>query len=274
MIVTRRYQQVLRYSLIVLVLIAWAFPTIWLITGSFKPQQSIIEGDFFGVFTPTMENYATVFQTQNYAQYLFNSLVVSVLTTAVSLIVGILAAYSVSRFQTGGKLYSSWVVFMRMTPPAILIIPFYIMFKNLNLINTVWVLILANVTFNIPFVIWTMKGFFETLPLEMEEAAMIDGCTRVQSIFLIAIPVVRSGILTTGIFCYLFTWNEYLFGLTLGLSEQSKVLPVAIGNFITGYAVNWGPLFAAGTLVMLPALIVVIFLQNYIVDGLMVGSIK
>jgi ABC-type glycerol-3-phosphate transport system permease component len=119
-----------------------------------------------------------------------------------------------------------------------------------------------------------MKGFFETLPLEMEEAAMIDGCTRVQSIFLIAIPVVRSGILTTGIFCYLFTWNEYLFGLTLGLSEQSKVLPVAIGNFITGYAVNWGPLFAAGTLVMLPALIVVIFLQNYIVDGLMVGSIK
>jgi multiple sugar transport system permease protein len=274
MITRRKTKESLKYFFIAIVLIVWAFPIIWLIMGSFKPQQSIIEGDLFGIFVPTLENYISVFKTQNYARYLLNSLIVSILTTAISLIVGILAAYSVSRFKTGGKVYSSWVVFMRMTPPAILIIPFYLMFKSLGLINTVWALILANVTFNIPFVIWTMKGFFEALPSEMEEAAIIDGCSRIQTIFLISIPVVRSGILTTGIFCYLFIWNEYLFGLTLGLSEQSKTLPVAIGNFITGYAINWGPLFAAGTLIMFPALLVVMFLQNYIVDGLMVGSIK
>lgn len=274
MITKRKAKESSRYFFIAIVLIVWAFPIIWLIMGSFKPQQSIIEGDLFNIFVPTLENYISVFRTQNYARYLVNSLIVSIITTAISLIVGILAAYSVSRFKTGGKVYSSWVVFMRMTPPAILIIPFYLMFKSLGLINTVWALILANVTFNIPFVIWTMKGFFEALPSEMEEAAIIDGCSRIETIFLISIPVVRSGILTTGIFCYLFIWNEYLFGLTLGLSEQSKTLPVAIGNFITGYAINWGPLFAAGTLIMFPALLVVMFLQNYIVDGLMVGSIK
>jgi len=274
MITKRKVHEAIRYLFIAIVLLVWAFPVIWLVLGSFKPQQSIIEGDLFGPFIPTMENYISVFSTQNYARYLANSLIVSILTTAISLIVGILAAYSVSRFKTGGKVYSSWVIFMRMTPPAILIIPFYLMFKSMGLINTVWALILANVTFNIPFVIWTMRGFFESLPAEMEEASIIDGCSRIQTIFLISIPVVRSGILTTGIFCYLFIWNEYLFGLTLGLSEQSKTLPVAIGNFITGYAINWGPLFAAGTLIMFPALLVVIFLQNYIVDGLMVGSIK
>lgn len=274
MITRRKVNEAIRYLFIAIVLLVWAFPVIWLVLGSFKPQQSIIEGDLFGPFIPTMENYISVFSTQNYAHYLANSLIVSIITTAISLIVGILAAYSVSRFKTGGKVYSSWVIFMRMTPPAILIIPFYLMFKSMGLINTVWALILANVTFNIPFVIWTMRGFFESLPTEMEEASIIDGCSRIQSIFLISIPVVRSGILTTGIFCYLFIWNEYLFGLTLGLSEQSKTLPVAIGNFITGYAINWGPLFAAGTLIMFPALLVVIFLQNYIVDGLMVGSIK
>lgn len=274
MIVSRKINKVVTFILIVMVFIIWAFPTVWLISGSFKPQQAIIEGKLFSGFKPSIENYVSVFATQNYIQYFINSLIVSVTTTVVCLVIGTLAAYSITRYGTGGHIYSNWVILMRMTPPAILIIPFYLIFRRMGLINTVWALVIANTTFNIPFVIWTMKGFFGALPEEMEEAAIIDGCSRVETIFRISIPCVRSGILTTGIFCYLFTWNEYLFGMTLALSEESKTLPVAVGNFITGYAINWGPLFAAGTIIMLPALLVVISLQRYIVDGLTVGAIK
>lgn len=272
--VQAKWKKVIRYLLIVLVMIIWAFPTLWLITGSLRPLESIIQGQMFEAFLPTTGNYAAVLETHNFTSYLANSLTVSTLTTLIALSVGILAAYSITRFGTGGRPYANWIVFTRMAPPAILIIPFYLMFKALGLINTVWALVIANITFNVPFVIWTMKGFFEALPEEMEEAAMIDGCTRVETLFRVSIPVARSGILTTGLFCFLFVWNEYLFGLTLGLSEQSKTLPVAVGDFITGYAINWGMLFAAGTMVLLPALLVVIFLQSYIVDGLTVGSIK
>ena len=266
--------RILRAVLIIAVLVIWAFPVIWLVSGSFRPSQTIIEGKFFEPFIPTLEHYKEVFAKQNYIIYTINSLLVASIATVISVSVGILAAYSVTRFKTGGKVYSNWIVFTRMAPPAILIIPFYLMFKSVGLINTIWALVIANITFNIPFVVWTMKGFFEALPEEIEESAMIEGCTRVESLFRIVIPVSRSGILTTSIFCFLFVWNEYLFGMTLALSEQSKTLPVAVGNFITGYAINWGPLFAAGSMILLPALIMVIFLQSYIVDGLTVGSIK
>ena len=274
MITGAPWRKYVRYFLILLVMIVWAFPTLWLISGSLRPLDNIIEGDLFAPFTPTLENYYAVFRTHNFLVYMVNSVIVATVTTVVSLTVGILAAYSITRYRTGGKVYANWIIFTRMAPPAILIIPYYLMFKSIGLINTVWGLVIANVTFNIPFVIWTMKGFFEALPEEMEQAALIDGCTRVGALFRISIPVARSGILTTGLFCFLFVWNEYLFGLTLALSEKSKTLPVAVGDFITGYAINWGMLFASGTMVLIPALLVVIFLQSYIVDGMVVGSIK
>jgi multiple sugar transport system permease protein len=272
--VKKKLAKVTRAVLIIVVFVIWAFPILWLISGSFRPSQSIIEGKFFESFVPTLEHYKDVMRKQNYITYTLNSMLVACFATVVSVSVGILAAYSVTRFKTGGKVYSNWIVFTRMAPPAILIIPFYLMFKSIGLINTIWALVIANITFNIPFVVWTMKGFFEALPEEIEESAMIEGCTRVESLFRIVIPVSRSGILTASIFCFLFTWNEYLFGTTLALSEQSKTLPVAVGNFITGYAINWGPFFAAGSMIVLPALVMVIFLQSYIVDGLTVGSIK
>lgn len=272
--VQARWKKTVRFILIAFVLVVWAFPTLWLISGSLRPLEAILEGELFELFVPTLDNYSGVLATHSFARYLANSLIVSTVTTMIALSTGILAAYSIARYGTGGRPLANWIMFTRMMPPAILIIPFYLMFKSMGLINTVWALIIANITFNVPFVIWTMKGFFQSLPTELEEAALIDGCTRVATIFRVSIPLVRTGILTTGLFCFLFIWNEYLFGLTLGLSETSKTLPVAVGDFITGYAINWGMLFAAGTMVLIPALLVVIFAQNYIVEGLTVGAIK
>ncbi|MCY9662968.1 carbohydrate ABC transporter permease [Paenibacillus chondroitinus] len=260
--------------LIAIVILVWAVPIFWMILSSFKSTQAIIEPKLIVWFKPTLANYKFIFETQNFFQYLINSLIVAVCATFICLTTGTLAAYSIARWRTGGNAFANWVIFTKMAPPAILIIPFFLMFKSIGLINTVWALVIANITFNIPFVIWTMRGFFDELPEDMEEAALIDGCTRLEAFWRVSLPLARSGLITTSIFCFLFVWNEYLFGLTLALSEKSKTLPVATGDFITGYSINWGPVFGSGSLILLPAFIMVLFLQRYIVQGLTVGAVK
>lgn len=257
-----------------LIVVIWALPIVWMFLSSFKPTQAIIQAELLVKFTPTLEHYQFIFERQNFVRYMLNSFIVASVSTILCVTAGTLAAYSVSRWKTGGKTFSYWIIFTKMAPPAIMIIPFFLMFKSLGLINTVWALVIANITFNLPFVIWTMRGFFEELPEEMEQAAQIDGCSKLDAFIRITLPMVRSGLTTTSIFCFLFAWNEYLFGLTLAISENSKTLPVAAGDFVTGYAVNWGPVFGAGSLILLPAFLVVLFLQRYIVEGLTIGAIK
>lgn len=266
--------KVLIVLLLACIIIIWALPVVWMALSSFKPNQAIISTDLVLWFQPTLEHYKYIFERQNFFQYMLNSSIVATTSTLICVAAGTLAAYSVSRWKTGGKTFSYWVVFTKMAPPAIMIIPFFLMFKNMGLINTVWALVIANVTFNLPFVIWTMRGFFDELPEEMEEAGLIDGCSRLEAFWRISLPVARSGLTTTSIFCFLFAWNEYLFGLTLAISDNSKTLPVAAGDFVTGYAINWGPVFGAGSLILLPAFLVVLFLQRYIVQGLTIGAIK
>lgn len=266
--------KILMYLILSIVILVWATPIFWMFLSSFKPTQTIISTELILKFTPTMEHYQFIFAKQNFLQYLLNSLTVAVCSTILAISVGTLAAYSIARWRTGGSSFSNWIILTKMLPPAILIIPFFLMFKSLGLVNTVWALVIANITFNIPFVIWTMKGFFDDLPEDMEQAGLIDGCTKLEAFYRISLPVARSGLVTTGIFCFLFSWNEYLFALTLGLSEKSKTLPVAAGDFITGYAINWGPVFGSGSLILLPAFIVVLFLQRYIVQGLSMGAVK
>ncbi|GGI44885.1 sugar ABC transporter permease [Paenibacillus marchantiophytorum] len=259
---------------IALILFIWAVPILWMLLSSFKPTQVIIEPKLVLWFKPTLDNYKFIFESQNFLQYLVNSLIVAICATFICTTAGTLAAYSIARWRTGGNAFANWIIITKMAPPAILIIPFFLMFKSIGLINTVWALVIANITFNIPFVIWTMRGFFDELPAEMEESALIDGCSRLEAFWRISLPVARSGLVTTCIFCFLFVWNEYLFGLTLALSEKSKTLPVATGDFITGYSINWGPVFGSGSLILLPAFIMVLFLQRYIVQGLTVGAVK
>jgi len=265
---------VLLYLACSLILLVWSVPFVWMVLNSFKSTQSIIEGSLALAFTPTLEHYRHIFATQNFVQFARNSIVVSLVSTAVALIFGTLTAYSISRFATGGRGYEFWVLATRMAPPAVLIIPFFLMFRTLDLINTVWVLVIANTTFNLSFVIWTMRGFLDEIPVEIEEAAMIDGCSRLEGLCRVVLPVVRPGLVATMIFTLIFSWNEYLFALTLATATSSKTLPVAAGDFITGYAINWGPMFASGTLILLPIFVIVLLLQRHIVRGLTLGAFK
>jgi len=265
---------VIVYFFVALILIIWLFPFLWMISNSLKPTQDIIQPTirFGGVLV--LDHYKYIFARQSFFLYLKNSIFVAFVSSIICMIAGLGAGYSIARFRTGGNILSIWVLISRMAPPAVLILPFFLMFQRLHLTNTLWALVLANLSFNLPFVIWSMKGFFQGIPEAIEEAAIIDGCTRMQAFLKIVIPISKPGIIVTLIFCLIFSWNEYLYALTLATAKSSKTLPVAAGDFITGYAVNWGPIFASGTLILIPIFFIVIFFQRHMVKGLTMGAIK
>lgn len=267
-------RSLLLYGAALVALAVWLLPFGIMVLGSLKETQAIIEADFGLWFRPTLEHYRYIFERQDFLSFALNSVIVAVATTAVTMTAGTLAAYSISRFSTGGRAYELWILLARMAPPAVMIIPFFLMFRMVGLTNTVWALVIADTTFILPFVVWTMRGFLDEIPVELEEAAQIDGSTRLGALWRVVLPITLPGIIATTIFCAIFAWNEYLFALTLATATSSKTLPVAAGDFITGYAINWGPVFASGTLILLPIFIAVLLLQRYIVKGLTLGAIK
>ena len=262
------------YIFIFLILIIWLIPFFWMISYSFKPTQEIIQPKLSLGGRFILDHYRYVFERQDFLLYFKNSVLVSFMSTLICMAVGVGAGYSISRFNTGGIYLNLWILITRMVPPAVLTIPFFLIFQKMGLTNTIWALVIANMTFNLPFVIWSMKGFFQEIPSVLEEAAIIDGCSKMQAFIRVIIPPSKPGIIVTTIFCLIFSWNEYLYALTLATAKQSKTLPVAAGDFITGYAINWGPVFASGTLILLPIFIIVFFFQKYIVKGLTIGAIK
>ena len=258
----------------VLIAMIWVFPIFWIFINSFRSGQAIIAKEITLFFKPTFEHYILVFTKYPFIRYLINSTIVVIFTTAISVWAGSLAAYSLARFNTGGMNYALWILSSRMLPPAILVIPFYIIFRNLGIINTWYVLIIAYTTFNLSFVVLVMKGYFEEVPVEIEEAALIDGASRMSTFYHISVPLARPGIIACSVFCAIFSWNEFLFALVLSVSKNSKTLPVAAGDFVTAYAINWGPLFAAGVIILIPVIIFTLIVQKHISRGLTLGALK
>jgi len=265
---------ILIYFILVIITVVWIFPIFWTVINSFKSHQDIISKELVIFFQATTEHYERIFRIGEFGRYLINSIIVSVGATIIAVFAGTFAAYSLSRFDTGGKNYSLWVLSTRMLPPAILIIPFYIMFRGIDLINTWYALIIAYTTFNLSFVVWIMKGFFDEIPKDIEEAGLIDGASRIEAIRLITFPLAKSGIITTTIFCVLFSWNEFLFALVLTISKTAKTLPVAANDFVTAHDILWGPLCAAGTIIIIPVFIFVFIVQKNIVRGLTLGALE
>lgn len=262
------------YLLIALIVLIWAFPIVFVVLSSFKPNAAIISQAFSLVFEPTLEHYRTIFESRAFGRYLVNSLVVSVGATGVVGMCSFLTAYAMARFRTGGEGFALWVLITRMAPPAAVLMPFYLMFRVTGLTNTLTALVIVNVSLNLSFAIWLLKTFIEEIPRELEESARIDGASFLEALGHVVLPLARSGIVTTLIFVFVFTWNEYLFALALASSGKTKTLPVAAGDFITAYAIEWGPVFGAGTLILIPIVLAVLVVQRYIVKGLTVGALK
>ena len=268
------------------------FPVAWLLLSSVKEPADVFAMPPQWVFTPTLHNYEVVLgltiptelETVTEAQagtglspfpkFLFNTVVVAVGTTVLALSLGSAAAYALTRFfhrQRTALLVS--VMLTRLVPPIVLIIPIYILWRNLDLLDTHLGLILAYLTFSLPFVIWMMRGFLMDIPIELEEAAMIDGASRFQALVRVVLPLAAPGLAATAIFVILLAWNDFFYALILTSGNARTVTPY-IGGFITDKAILWGRLYASSAIIMLPVLIFGLAVQKQLAHGLTGGAVK
>ena len=261
-------------GVVALIVVVWALPILWVAYSSFKPADLIIARGLSLVFEPTLAHYRTIFATQSLGRFALNSAIVATVSAAICVVVGFLAAYGMARFRAGGPGFAVWVLATRMAPPAAVLIPFYLMFRLLGLVHTLTALVLVDIALNLSFAIWILRSFIEEIPVELEESAMVDGASRIGVLPAVVVPLALPGIVTTAIFSFVFAWNEYLFALVLAASPRVKTLPVAAGDFVTAYAIEWGPVFASGTVILIPIVFLTLFLQRYIVRGLTLGAFR
>jgi multiple sugar transport system permease protein len=252
----------------------WLFPVYWIFLTSLKnPLEINNEAPTF-LFRPTIENYTDLFNRFTFARFLENSIVIVVSTTAIVMVLALLAAYALGRMRVrGSKHIALWILSLRFMPPIAVIIPFYLTWQRLHLLDTRLGLILVYVAFNLPFAIWLLRGFLVEVPRDLDEAAMLDGLGHLGIIRRIILPVIAPGAAVTAIFTFVFAWNEYLMALIL-TSVQASTVPLAISTFIMAYAILWGDVGAAATIQLLPMLVVVFLLQKQIMRGLTLGAVK
>ena len=263
--------------------VVWTvLPLIIMVVSSFKDLLEAFTlpkvGDWLGAgvffkFTPTVKHYVSLFTEKNFGTYLTNSLVASVGSALVSVVFGSMAAYSLSRMDFRGKQdLFFWIISTRMAPVVAVIVPLYAIFRSLGLIGTLPGLIIAYTTFNLPFAIWMLKGFFDNVPYAIEEAAQVDGATRLQA-FRAIIPLVAPGIGAFVVLCILFSWNDFLFASIIG-SGSAKTLPVATKELVQPQNIQWGAIMAAGTVTAAPMMFLGLLIRRYLIAGLTMGAVK
>jgi len=202
-----------------------------------------------------------------------DSLIISAGSMAICVLVGAPAAYAFARFRTGGENLSFWVLSTRMFPPVASALPLFLVFRFLHLLDTHLALIIANTIFNLPFVIWLLKGFFEDLPAELEEAAVIDGTTVFGAFRRVALPLVAPGVVVTALFSFIFTWNEFMFAL-LFTRRDVRTLTIIVPSLVGGHEILWGEIAAVGVVAIIPNVILALMLQRFLVRGLTLGAVK
>lgn len=267
----RTTRSILFYAGAVLLSAPQVFVFAWMIMTGLKTGSQNISYPPEFVFTPTLENFQAVFQQHNFLYYLFNSLVIAGLATFISLVLGLPAAYSIAKYRQGK--IGMMILLARMTPFVSYLLPWYIIFRHLKLIDTYTALTLTHLIITLPMVTWLMVAFFESVPADLEDAAMIDGCSRVQSFVRIVLPLVRNGIATSAIMSFIFSWNQFLFSLILS-GPKTKTVPVAVYNFISYGKIDWAGIGAAATLIVLPVSVFAFFVRKTIVQGLTMGALK
>jgi multiple sugar transport system permease protein len=262
------------YALLLLALLWTVVPLGWMVLSSFKRPDDLVSQTPTLFFAPTFQNYVGLFTGGNaLGGYITNSILAAGISTLIAVTLGCLAGYGLARSHFRGKDHVSfWIISTRMAPIAAVILPLYAVFRTLDLLNTTTGLIVAYLTFNLPFAIWIMNAFFADLPPALEEAAMVDGATKFGAFWRIALPLTAPGIVTTAILCLVFSWNDYAFAQSFS-GPGSQTLPIAASQLITQTGINWGQLMAIGTIVVLPMVIVGLAVRRYLVKGLTLGAV-
>ncbi|HWA44176.1 MAG TPA: carbohydrate ABC transporter permease [Hypericibacter adhaerens] len=289
-------RRLLRDATAVAVVAIFMFPLFWWALTSFKPTSAIFNKDevVFFDFTPTLVNYQVTLlgksraelaidsgntfgvgggSTYDSRQTIVDSIVVAVGATALTILLGVSAAYSLSRMRFRGRqAYLNWVLSQRFMPPIAIIVPIVFMFHYVGLRDTLLGLILIDTLINLPLAVLMMKSFFDDVPVEVDEAAMIDGATRFQIFWKVVLPLVAGGVAATAVLCFIFSWTEFL--LSLFLTTSIRTLPVKISTFVTSTGSEWGFISALGTSAIVPSFIFILLVQKQLVRGLTLGSLK
>ncbi len=270
----KRFKQALVYAATLLLLFVFLLPIIWTLFTSLKTNVDAWSMPPKWLFTPNLDNYKKVLFEKNFIRFSVNSGIVAVASTAIALIFGSLTAYGLERFAIRWKEVIFFVFFWAYMVPAIVIaLPLYLLAVEVRLLDTYTLLILAHSSFNTAFATWMMRGFFQEVPREIEECALIDGCTHLGALFKITIPIAAPGLAVTSVFCLMYSWNDFPFALILA-GFHTKTLPVAVGTLETPWGTFWGQVAAAIFIGVLPIFIFTMLVQKWFVRGLSFGAIK
>jgi multiple sugar transport system permease protein len=262
-----------RYLMALLLVIVFCFPVYWLFIISFKTPDEIFA--FPPVWYPQsiqFKNYAVLFKDGD-AWTVWNSLVLASVSTFVAMILGTLAAYSLVRFKTGGENLAVWIISQRMMPPVAIVFPLFLLYVWLGWVDSYFGLIILYTAFSLPYVIWMMRGYIEDIPLELEESALVDGCTRWEVLWKVVLPMARSGLFATAVFTFIFAWNDFLFALVLTRTEVTTYT-VQVTHYFGGQSNFWAKIAAMSVLGTIPVFFTVAVMQRYLVRGISMGAVK
>ena len=262
---------------VTLVLAQAILPYLWVLVSSIKPEREILSPTS-GLLpsAPTLDNFGYVLRSTPLPRYFLNSLIVASSTVLLSLAISISAGYAFSRFRFRGRsLLMALLLLIYMFPAALLVVPLFAMVRAAGLLDTYWGLILAYTTNTVPFCVWMLTGYFDAIPRDLEEAAQVDGATPLHAFLRIVVPLALPGVVATGMFSFIFSWNEYLYALFFTTGEAVRTLPVGLQVFLTGeLSVQWGVINAQAVITTMPIVLVFMLFQQHLVRGLTAGAIK
>jgi multiple sugar transport system permease protein len=258
---------------IILTLSFILLPIIWIALTAFKNERDAFSSNLF--FVPTLDNFITIFSDPlNFGPLLLNSVIIGTATIAIAIPVGLMAAYAFSRYNfVGNSVLLVWVLATQFIPSVVIVIPFYNLFRNLKLYDTHIALIVLNLSIVLPYAIWMIKGFVDTLPVEVEEAALVDGCNEPGILRHVTFPLVLPGVIVTSVFSFITAWNEFIFAFIMTRSN-AKTLQVGLLNTSTVRGVQWELMSATGIIVMIPIFILSLLIRKYFVQGITMGAVK
>lgn len=262
-------------KVLVAVVLLWTIvPLLWMLLSSIKPADDLTATTPQVTFSPTLDHYRDLFSGgNNIGSYIVNSILAAGISTLIAVALGTLAGYGLARSSFRGKDHVAfWIISTRMAPIAAAVLPLFVIFRATHLLGTTWGLVVAYLSFNLPFAIWIMNAFFADLPPSLEEAALVDGASRWTAFRKIAVPLVLPGIATTAILCLVFSWNDYAFAATFS-GPDSQTLPIAASQLVTQTEIDWGQLTAIGTIVVAPMIVVGLVVRKWLVTGLTLGAV-
>ncbi|HHZ77994.1 MAG TPA: carbohydrate ABC transporter permease [Candidatus Lambdaproteobacteria bacterium] len=268
-----KFLDFLQILVILLTAVFILVPIYWIVSGAFKQQVDIFQLKL--LFTPTLENFEIIFRSPyNLFDKLVNSTLVALSTILIAIPIATMAAYSFSRFRMKGeRLMFVTILATQFVPAVVIVLPFFILFRDLGILDTRLALVLVNLSLVMPFAIWMIKSFIDSIPLDSEEAALVDGSSRFQVILNVTLPMALPGVITAGIFCFILAWNEFLFAVII-TTNKAVTLPVGLSLFHAEEGVLWHLISAAGIMIMLPMFVLATIIQKHFVQGMTMGAVR